>query len=426
MLDIKWIRDHPSDFDKAMQRRGLSSISKEILLLDREHRTIIAQLQELQSERNTLAKTIGDAKVSGQDVKDIIARSLVVKLAIPKLENQEHELQRELFDKLVTLPNVLADNVPDGVNETDNKILRSWQEPKSYDFIPKRHDELGEDLGQMDFKTASKIAGSRFVVLKGHLAQLERALANFMIDLHTQKFDYTLVSPPLLVRDNALFGTGQLPKFGDDAFKTTDGFWLIPTSEVPVTNFVREEILDENNLPLRYVCYSPCFRSEAGAAGRDTRGMIRQHQFYKVELVSIVHPDKSADEHERMLNAAETVLQQLELPYRVVLLCSGDTSSTMTKTYDLEVWLPGEHAYREISSCSNSKDYQARRMNARFRENAKGMPKAFVKHIHTLNGSGVAVGRALVAVLENYQQADGSIVVPTVLRPYMNGLEVIN
>ena len=425
MLDIKWIRDHPVDFDKAMQRRGLSPMSVQLLAIDQEHRTIIARLQDLQNERNVLAKAIGQAKSNGQDAHESITRSLVVKTLIPELETEEHNLQQQLYEHMVTLPNILAADVPDGPDEQHNKTIRHWGEPKNYDFLPKRHDELGEALGQMDFKTASKLSGSRFVVLTGLLAQLERALANFMIDVHTQRFGYTLVSPPLLVRDEALFGTGQLPKFGDDAFKTTDGRWLIPTSEVPVTNLVRESIIDVKALPLRYVCYSPCFRSEAGAAGRDTKGMMRQHQFYKVELVSIVHPSESEREHERMLNAAETVLQQLELPYRTSLLCSADTGSSMTKTYDLEVWLPGENAYREISSCSNPKDFQARRMQARFREDPKGMHKGFVQYVHTLNGSGVAVGRALVAVLENYQRADGSITIPTVLKSYMNGLEVI-
>jgi seryl-tRNA synthetase len=425
VLDLKWIRENPKAFDKGLQRRGLAPLSVELLALDEEHRTTITQLQDLQNERNTLAKAIGQAKSKGEAADDLIARSLVVKESIPALEEREQTLKNQIHEFLSAVPNMLAEDVPQGIDEAGNKVLRHWGEPRIFDFAPKRHDELGEALGMMDFERAARLSGSRFVVLKGQLALLERALANFMIDLHTQEFGYTLVSPPLLVRDDVLFGTGQLPKFGDDLFKTTDGRWLIPTAEVPVTNLVREEILDYQDLPKRFVCFSPCFRSEAGAAGRDTRGMIRQHQFYKVELVSVTHPDMSEQEHERMTNAAEAVLQKLELPYRVALLCSGDTGSTMRKTYDLEVWLPSENTYREISSCSNAGDFQARRMNARFRENPEGYFKTSIRYVHTLNGSGVAVGRALVAVLENYQQADGSVLIPTVLRPYMGGREVI-
>jgi seryl-tRNA synthetase len=425
VLDLKWIRENPHILDKEMCRRGLAPLSGELLAKDEAHRAVIAQLQALQSERNALAKSIGQAKAQGENPEGLIARSLEIKELLPALEMQEQLLARQLHDKLAVLPNLLDAEVPDGLDETANKVLRYWGQPRDFSFPPKRHDELGEALGFMSFAQAAKLAGARFVVLKDKLALLERALANFMIDLHVYEFGYTLVSPPLLVRSEVVFGTGQLPKFGDDLFKTTDERWLIPTAEVPVTNLVREDILEYSELPLRFVCFSPCFRSEAGAAGRDTRGMIRQHQFYKVELVSIVHPETSEDEHQRMLKAAETVLQRLEIPYRVVLLCAGDTSSAMRKTYDLEVWLPGEQAYREISSCSNAGDFQARRMNARFREKADGYFKAPIRYLHTLNGSGVAVGRALIAVLENYQQADGSIVIPPVLRPYMRGLEVI-
>ncbi len=425
MLDLKWIRENPEIFDKNMHRRGLPSLSAELLALDEEHRNCISQLQDLQSERNNLAKMIGQAKAKGEPADNFIGRSLEIKDAMPILEEKETTLKQQVFDKLSRLPNFLNPEVPDGKDDSENKLINVWGEPRTFAFQPKRHDELGEDLGMMDFQRAAKIAGARFVVLKGQLALLERALANFMIDLHTNESGYTLISPPLLVREEALFGTGQLPKFGEDCFKTTDGRWLIPTSEVSVTNMVREEILDYQDLPMRYVCFSPCFRSEAGSAGRDTRGMIRQHQFYKVELVSVVHPDQSENEHERMTKSAELVLQRLNLPYRKVMLCAGDTSGSMHKTYDLEVWVPSENTYREISSCSNAGEFQARRMNARFRENPEGRFKALNRYVHTLNGSGVAVGRALVAVLENYQQEDGSILVPKVLQPYMNGCEVI-
>ena len=425
MHDIKWIHENPQSFDDLMARRGLEPVSQDIIARDISRKACIAKLQELQNERNALAKEIGALKAAKQDAQDLMARATALKDEIPDLEKQEKELSYDLMMFVAGLPNVLDPEVPEGKNEEDNLMVRSWGTPTSFDFEAKRHFDLGEALGMMDFEAAAKISGARFVVLAKDLARLERALTSFMLDLHTQEFDYTPISPPYLVRSEAFFGTGQLPKFAQDSFCTTDERWLIPTAEVALTNLVREEIMDPQTLPRRYVAATPCFRSEAGAAGRDTRGMIRQHQFHKVELVSVTHPDTSAQEHERMVGAAETVLQRLNLPYRVMMLCAGDTGGTARKTYDLEVWLPGEGLYREISSCSNTGTYQARRMNTRFREKGDDQ-KAPMCFVHTLNGSGVAVGRALVAVLENYQQADGSIEIPQVLRPYMGGQERIS
>jgi seryl-tRNA synthetase len=424
MHDIKWIHENPQSFDDLMARRGLEPVSKDIIARDTSRKACIAKLQELQNERNALAKEIGALRAAKQDAQDLMARATALKDEIPDLEKQEKELSYDLMMFVAGLPNVLDPEVPEGKNEENNVMVRCWGTPTSFDFEAKRHFDLGEALGMMDFEAAAKISGARFVVLAKDLARLERALTSFMLDLHTQEFDYTPISPPYLVRSEAFFGTGQLPKFAQDSFCTTDERWLIPTAEVALTNLVREEILDPQTLPRRYVAATPCFRSEAGAAGRDTRGMIRQHQFHKVELVSVTHPDTSTQEHERMVGAAETVLQRLNLPYRVMMLCAGDTGGTARKTYDLEVWLPGEGLYREISSCSNTGTYQARRMNTRFRDKGDDQ-KAPMRFVHTLNGSGVAVGRALVAVLENYQQADGSIEIPQVLRPYMNGQERI-
>lgn len=426
MHDIKWIRQHPDDFDRAMVRRGLGKISEDLLSLDASKRACLSRLQDLQSERNTLAKKIGQGKAAGEDVESLRQRTLDIKQEMPNWEDKEKELSERLDGLLAGLPNILQEDVPEGEDESFFRLERSWGEPRALSFQPKAHYELGEALGQMDFEAAARLSGARFVVLKGDLARLERALANFMLDLHAEEFGYTPVSPPYLVRDAALFGTGQLPKFAEDQFKTTDGRWLIPTAEVSLTNLVREQILEAEDLPLRYVAYTPCFRSEAGAAGRDTRGMIRQHQFHKVELVSITQPEDSGAEHERMVGAAEEVLKRLNLPYRVITLPTGDTGATAQKTYDIEVWVPSEQAYREISSCSNTGTYQARRMKARFRAIEAGQKKPVVDFVHTLNGSGVAVGRALVAVLENYQQADGSILIPDVLQPYMRGQEVIH
>ena len=421
MHDLRWIREAPDAFDAGLQRRGLEPQSGEVLSLDSERRRIQTELQQLQSRRNEVSKAVGQAKAKGEDAEAQIAEVSAIKQKLGDLEDQEAELADQLDELLSGLPNVLADDVPDGPDESANVTLREIGEKPSLDFTPKQHFELGEAMGQMDFERAAMLAGSRFVVLQGQVASLHRALAQFMLDLHTREHGYTEINPPLLVRDEVLYGTGQLPKFAEDQFKTTDGRWLIPTAEVSLTNLVAEEILDEGDLPIRVTAHTPCFRSEAGAAGKDTRGMLRQHQFEKVELVSITHPDKSWDEHERMTACAEEVLQRLGLPYRVVVLCSGDTGFGARKTHDIEVWLPGQGAYREISSCSNCGDFQARRMKARYRPgDEKG-----TRFVHSLNGSGVAVGRALIAVMENYQREDGSITVPEVLRPYLGGREVI-
>ena len=421
MFDLRWIRENPDRFDFGLGQRGLAPQSGPIIALDTERRGAQTELQSLQSRRNDASKEIGEAKKTGADASALVAEVSALKDRMAALEQTQRGVDEELEALLVGLPNLLADDVPQGADEAANVELRRIGDPPVFDFPVKDHVEIGEALGQMDFAAASKLAGSRFVLLKGGLARLERALGSFMVDLHRTEFGYTEVSPPVLVRDSALLGTGQLPKFGDDLFRTTTDHWLIPTAEVPLTNLVAEEILDEGALPLRYAALTQCFRSEAGAAGRDTRGMLRQHQFAKVEMVSITRPEESEAEHERMTKAAETVLQRLGLAYRVVVLSSGDTGFAARKTYDIEVWLPGQDTYREISSCSNCGDFQARRMRARYRPgDRKGT--AFV---HTLNGSGVAVGRALIAVLENYQQADGTVLVPEVLRPYLGGLDVI-
>ncbi len=425
MLDIKWIRENPQSLDQNLKRRGAQPLSSQVLALDSERRTYQTQIQELQNERNTLARAIGEAKQQGLEPTDKISRANQIKELLPQLEQQEQEVASKLTHMLGVIPNILFEEVPDGKDDRDNLMVRQWGTPASFKFTPKRHFEIGEGLGLMDFKSAAKISGARFVILKGALARLERALGKFMLDLHCEEHGYQEVSPPLLVKDEALFGTAQLPKMQEEQFLTTDGLWLIPTSEVSLTNLVREEILEESSLPLRYTAYTPCFRSEAGAAGKDTRGMIRQHQFYKVELVSITLPEHSKEEHERMTKCAEEVLKRLNLPYRVMMLCSGDTGLSPHKTYDLEVWLPGENCYREISSCSNCGDYQARRMQARYRPLATQSSKKSIELVHTLNGSGVAVGRAVIAILENYQQEDGSVIIPEALRPYMGGQERI-
>lgn len=425
MHDIKWIRESPAAFDAAMKRRNLAVSSAEILSLDEAQRKQVHNFQTLEAERNAIAKSIGSLKAQGKhdEAESAMKRATEIKEEMAALKAaQEDDSLSPVFLALQGLPNVLADDVPDGADEAANVELRRWGTPTTLGFEAKDHVALGEGLGLMDFESAAKISGSRFVILTGALARMERALAQFMLDLHTQKHGYTEVNPPLLVRDNAVFGTGQLPKFSEDLFKTSNGYWLIPTSEVSLTNIVAGNILNEDSLPRRYTAHTPCFRSEAGAAGKDTRGMIRQHQFSKVELVSITRPEDSAAEHERMLGCAEEVLKQLELPYRVITLCSGDTGFCAQKTYDIEVWVPAQNTYREISSCSNTGAFQARRMNARYRPQGQDKGAEFV---HTLNGSGVAVGRALIAVMENYQQADGTIRIPAVLRPYMGGLEVI-
>ena len=421
MHDLKAIRDNPEAFDAGLRRRGLEPLSPIVLAMDTARRTEMARSQDLQAERNKLSKEIGGLKAKGQDATELLAKVAASKDGQAKAETIANEKGRELDEFLATIPNLPATDVPEGRDEHANVEIRKWGEPKTFSFKAKEHFEIGEALGQMDFDVAAKMSGARFVVLFDGIARLERALAAFMIDLHTRENAYREVLPPYLVRDTALYGTGQLPKFGDDLFKTTTDHWLIPTAEVPLTNLVSGDILDEETLPRRYTALTPCFRAEAGAAGKDTRGMIRQHQFEKVELVSIVHPDKSVEEHERMTACAEEVLKRLGLPYRVVTLCTGDMGFSARKTYDIEVWLPGQGRYREISSCSNCGDFQARRMNTRFK--AKG--DKGTRFVHTLNGSALAVGRTLIAVLENYQEADGSVRVPDSLKPYMGGMETI-
>ena len=461
MYDIKWIREHPDAFDRGLKRRGLEPLSKKLVALDEKRRAAITKFEQAQARRNAASKEIGDAKKAKDEAKagKLMAEVAELKTLLPAMEEEQKALAAALDKELAQIPNAPLDEVPDGADAGGNIEHHVFGKKRDYAFKPKQHFDLGEALEQMDFELAAKLSGARFVVLQKGLARLERALGQFMLNLHTGKeHGYTEVNPPILVRDNAMFGTAQLPKFEDDQFfansmklkndlfeswqietsrkdvggedviVSTDIFetilemnryWLIPTAEVPLTNLVRESIVEEAQLPLRYTACTPCFRAEAGAAGKDTRGMIRQHQFTKVELVSITTPGKSKDEHERMLACAEEVLKKLDLHYRVVTLCTGDMGFAAQKTYDIEVWLPGQNAYREISSCSNCGEFQARRMNARYRA------KDGVKHVHTLNGSGVAVGRALIAVMETYQQDNGSIAVPSALAPYTGGLKTI-
>ena len=426
MHDIRQIRQDSSEFDRQMKRRGLSPNTNDILSLDLEKRSAVTKLQTLQEQRNKISKKIGEARRVGHKSDHLVKEVNQLKNTIAKLEQIDRELSVNLEESLSELPNCLAEDVPQGSSDQDNIELRSEGIIKPLLFQARDHVELGEKLEEIDFDNAVKISGARFVVLRGQLARLERALANFMLDHQIHEFGYLEVSPPALVNSEALFGTGQLPKFSDQQFRTEDGLWLIPTAEVPLTNLVRDCILEEEELPLRFTAYTPCFRSEAGAAGRDTRGMIRVHQFGKVEMVSITHPEKSKEEHERMTSCAESILNALELPFRTVLLCSGDTGFSAVKTYDIEVWLPGQQKgkgqYREISSCSSCGAFQARRMRSRYRpKNSKTN-----EFVHTLNGSGLAVGRALIAVLENHQQENGSILIPEVLQKYMNGQEIIN
>jgi len=425
MLDIRWIRENPEAFDKGLKRRGLSPLSAQVLRLDKQWREAQTAAEQNQAARGKLGQEMAAAKAKGGDATALMRQMTESKEKQAFLEAEATRLREAVDAALAPLPNLPADDVPDGKDAANNKLLREVGAKPKLAFKAKDHAALGEALGGMDFARAAKMSGARFVVLSGNLARLARALGQFMLDLHTREFGYIEVAPPLLVRDAAVFGTGQLPKFADDLFRTTTGLWLVPTAEVSLTNLAREDIVDEEKLPLRYAALTPCFRSEAGAAGKDTRGMIRQHQFDKVELVSIAHPDRSADEHERMTACAEEVLKRLGLAYRVMLLCAGDLGAAARKTYDIEVWLPGENngagAYREISSCSNCGDYQARRMDARCKpKGGKG-----TRFVHTLNGSGLAVGRALIAVMENYQRADGSIAVPEALRSYVGGTEVI-
>jgi len=417
MHDIRLIRENPAAFDAALARRGVEPQAAAILALDASRRGVATRMQEAQNRRNEASKAIGAAKAQKRDgeAAALMAEVAELKTQLPALEQEERELDAGQADALAALPNLPADDVPAGAEETGNVELTRWGTPRTFDFAAREHADLGPPLG-LDFETGASIAGARFTFLRGQMARLQRGLGQFMLDTQTAA-GFTECAPPLLVRSEALFGTGQLPKFAEDNFRTTDGRWLIPTAEVSLTNAVREQILADADLPLRMTALTPCFRSEAGAAGKDTRGYIRQHQFEKVELVSICRPDESESEHERMVEAAEAILRALDLPYRKMLLCAGDMGFTARKTYDLEVWLPGQDAYREISSVSNCGDFQARRMNTRFRE-----PGGKPEFVHTLNGSGLAVGRTLVAVLENYQEADGSVSLPQVLHPYMGGV----
>ncbi|MBV2142888.1 serine--tRNA ligase [Falsochrobactrum sp. TDYN1] len=420
MLDIKWIRENPEALDKALAKRGANPLSSELIALDEKRREHVGKVQAAQERRNAASKEIGKAMAqknaaTAEKLKTEVGE---LKSFLSEAEEEERRLIRELNDALSCIPNIPLDDVPLGQDEADNVEIRRIGDQHNFAFQPKEHFELGEALGLMDFERAAKIAGARFTILKGALARLERALGQFMLDLHTTQHGYMETMPPLMVRDEAVYGTGQLPKFSEDLFRTTDGRWLIPTAEVPLTNLVADEIVDVKTLPQRYTALTPCFRSEAGSAGRDTRGMLRQHQFLKVEMVSITDAESAIDEHERMTACAEEVLKRLGLPFRTVVLCTGDMGFGAQKTYDIEVWLPGQNAYREISSCSVCGDFQGRRMNARYRPEGE---KA-TRFVHTLNGSGVAVGRALIAVMENYQEEDGSVRIPEALQPYMGGL----
>ena len=422
MHDIRLIRENPDVFDRTLARRGLAPSSARLIAIDEKRRDVIGRLQAMQERRNAASKEVGQAKASKDEAR---AAALIeevgrLKQDVPAAEAEQAALEQELSAELASIPNLPLDEVPDGPDESGNVELHRVGEPREI-HDAKAHYDLGEALGLIDFEAASRMSGARFAVLKGAVARLERALTSFMLDLHTGEHGYTEVAPPLLVKDDAMFGTAQLPKFADDQFRAGEEHWLIPTAEVTLTNLVRDQILGEEELPLRVTAGTPCFRAEAGSAGRDTRGLIRQHQFTKVELVSITTPEKSLEEHERMLSCAEEVLRRLDLPFRTVTLCAGDMGFSSRKTYDIEVWLPAQNAYREISSCSVCGDFQARRMNARYRPADSKGPR----FVHTLNGSGVAVGRALVAVLENYQQPDGSVAIPAALKPYMGGLEKI-
>ncbi len=422
MHDIRFIRDNPELFDKGLSSRKLQPLAAEAIALDDRRKAAVTELQASLERRNALSKEIGQAKASKDEARaqSLMAEVATLKESIPTLETTEREALARLEDVLSSTPNTPGSDTPVGHDEHDNVERHRFGTPRDISAA-KQHFEIGETLGLMDFETAAKMSGSRFVLLRGQLARLERALGHFMLDLHTQEHGYTEINPPILVRDDAMFGTAQLPKFRDDQFAVSNDLWLVPTAEVPLTNMVRESVMDEEELPLRVTALTPCFRLEAGAAGRDTRGMLRQHQFMKVELVSVTTPEASAAEHERMLTCAEAVLKRLDIPYRVMTLCTGDMGFASTKTYDIEAWLPGQATYREISSCSVCGDFQARRMNARYRpKDGKGP-----QFVHTLNGSGIAVGRALIAVMENYQNADGTVTIPSALLPYMGGLTKI-
>src|SRR5882724_7742643 len=422
MHDIRFIRENPAAFDAGLKKRNLAPLASELLEIDKRRRAAISESEAAQAQRKALSRQIGIAKGKGEPADALMAGVASLEASLKAGEAEAARLDEELPRRLEVLPNLPFDDVPAGIDETGNVEIRRVGSQRNFSFAPKDHVALGEATGEMDFAAATKISGSRFVFLKGRLAKLERAIAQFMLDLHTsEEGGYTEVNPPLLVRDNAAYGVGQLPRFAEEMFHTDNGFWLVPTAELPLTNLVNDTVLDEKQLPLRYTAWTPCFRSEAGAAGKDTRGMIRQHQFPKVELVSIATPEQSAAEHERMTGCAEEVLKRLGIAFRTIVLCGGDMGPASRKTFDIEVWLPGQNAYREISSCSNCGDYQARRMAARYRpKESKG-----TRFVHTLNGSGLAVGRTLVAVMENYQQADGSILIPEALRPYMGGLAAL-
>ena len=453
MHDIRWIREHPEEFDRGLTRRGLRPEAARLIEIDERRRTAIQRAEAALARRNAASREIGAAKKSNEETtaQALIAEIARLKEELPELEAEAKKRSTELDDELAQIPNLPLSEVPDGNDAGDNVEHHHFGARRDYGFAPKQHFDLGEALGQMDFETAAKLSGARFVILKRGLARLERALGQFMLDLHTNEHGYSEVSPPLLVRDDVMFGTAQLPKFENDQFfaikswdwltsalleaeqaglsagpvlfpaLSSERLGLIPTAEVPLTNLVRESVIDEAALPMRLTALTPCFRAEAGAAGKDTRGMIRQHQFTKVELVSVTTPERSKDEHERMLSCAEEVLRRLDLHYRVVTLCTGDMGFAAQKTYDIEVWLPGQSMYREISSCSTCGEFQARRMDARFRTREGRQ----LRHVHTLNGSGVAVGRALVAVMETYQQQGGSIAVPSALHPYVGGMKTI-
>ncbi|MFT8777344.1 MAG: serine--tRNA ligase [Gluconacetobacter liquefaciens] len=422
MHDLRALRADPAAFDASLTRRGDAPVADHVVRLDEDRRAAVTALQDRQARRKTLSKEIGTLRRTGADSAGLEEEAVALREEIERLEAVVRDCDAEIRDLLVTLPNRLDEAVPDGADEAANVVVHQVGERRNFAFAPREHFALGEALGMMDFETASKLSGARFVVLRGALARMERALGQFMLDLHVQEHGYTETAVPVLVNEAAMFGTDKLPKFADQSFRTEDGRWLVPTAEVPLTASVAGDILPGAALPRRMVALSSCFRSEAGASGRDTRGMLRQHQFQKVEMVSVTRPEDSDAELERMTRCAETVLERLGIPYRRMLLCAGDTGFGAAKTFDLEAWLPGQDAWREISSCSTTRDFQARRMNARFRP-AEGAAPEFV---HTLNGSGLAVGRTLIAVMENYQNEDGGITVPEVLRPYMNGLAVIN
>ena len=432
MHDIKNIRDNPEAFDEGLAKRGLPPQAARLLALDERRRSLVTSLQEMQQKRNDASKQIGAAKAKKDDAlaQELMDEVAAIKGALQIAEEDERKMSAEMETELAAIPNIPFEDTPVGKDENDNIEHHRYGTPRALGFDAKEHFDLGEALGQMDFETAAKLSGSRFVVLKKHLARLERSIASFMLDLHTGEFGYEEVSPPLLVKDHVMYGTAQLPKFADDQFavykgqsqEEQDRFWLIPTAEVSLTNLVRETIMSEEELPKRFTAYTPCFRAEAGSAGRDTRGLIRMHQFAKVELVSVTTPETALEEHERMLACAEEVLKRLDLHYRVVTLCTGDMGFSARKTYDIEVWLPGQNAFREISSCSVCGDFQARRMQARY----KPTGSKTTRYPHTLNGSALAVGRTMVAILETYQQADGSIIIPDVLKPYMGGQDLIS